>query len=86
MPWYLHFASDAGLNVESYCDTPVAKGETLKNGASRFISATLKLEITLRADAYLKLAEDLHHEVHQFCFIARSVNFPIKYAAKYSIA
>ena len=25
------------------------------------------------------------NEVHKFCFIARSVNFPIKYAAKYSI-
>lgn len=85
MLWYLHLASDAGIIVERYSDTPLAQGETLKNGASRFISATLKPEITLRAGADVKLADGLHHEVHRYCFIARSVNFPIKYAAKYSI-
>ena len=84
MLWYLHLASDAGIIIESYSDTPTAKGETLKNGASRFVSATLQPVIGLRAGADLELADQLHHQVHQFCFISRSVNFPGRYAAKYS--
>ena len=31
----------------------------------------------------LTKADSLHHDVHQFCFIARSVNFPIGYEATY---
>ena len=29
------------------------------------------------------LRETLHHEVHDYCFIARSVNFPVRYEATY---
>ena len=51
MLWYLHLASDAGIIVERYCDTPLAQGETLKNCASRFISAPLKPCLLYTSDA-----------------------------------
>ena len=79
MLWYLHLASDAGIAVMSYEDNPVGIGETTPNGAGRFLSATLKPRIELKAGADLKRAEAIHHEIHQFCFIARSVNFPVSY-------
>ena len=85
MLWYLHLASDADIIIESYKDSASAQGETLKNGASRFVSATLKPEISLRAGADFERADQLHHQVHHFCFISRSVNFPVNYAAKYSL-
>jgi organic hydroperoxide reductase OsmC/OhrA len=28
-------------------------------------------------------AEAIHHEIHEFCFIARSVNFPVSYEATF---
>lgn len=46
MLWYLHLASDAGITVMEYQDSPVATGEVLKGGAGRFISATLRPKIT----------------------------------------
>ncbi|HEV7691594.1 MAG TPA: OsmC family protein [Hyphomonadaceae bacterium] len=79
MLWYLHLASDAGIVVVSYEDSPLGIGETTPNGAGRFLSATLKPRIEVKAGADLKRAEAIHHEIHQFCFIARSVNFPVSY-------
>ncbi len=47
MLWYLHLASDAGITVMEYQDSPVATGEVFKGGAGRFISATLRPKITV---------------------------------------
>ena len=35
------------------------------------------------AGADLAKADAIHHEIHKVCFIARSVNFPVDYAATY---
>jgi organic hydroperoxide reductase OsmC/OhrA len=85
MLWYLHLASAAGIVVESYRDNPIGRGETSPNGAGRFIGATLKPEIRVRKGADLVEADAIHHRVHEFCFIARSVNFPVVYEATYTI-
>ncbi len=79
MLWYLHLASEAGIVVRSYQDDPVGIGETEPNGAGRFLSATLKPTIKVDAGADLTIAGELHHRVHKYCFIARSVNFPVSY-------
>jgi len=83
MLWYLHLASKAGITVVHYQDSPIGHGETAANGAGRFLGATLRPLIRVRMGADLKKADDLHHEISKFCFIARSVNFPIHYEAKY---
>jgi organic hydroperoxide reductase OsmC/OhrA len=80
MLWYLHLACNAGIVIHSYTDDPVAIGETAPNGAGRFLSATLRPRIEVEAGADLDKAAALHNDVHQFCFIARSINFPITYA------
>lgn len=79
MLWYLHLASDAGITVHAYVDEPIGIGETAPNGAGRFLRATLRPRIEVNAGADLQKAEAIHHAVHEFCFIARSVNFPITY-------
>ncbi len=79
MLWYLHLASDAGIAVHAYSDNPVGLGETLANGAGRFVSATLRPRVVVPTGTDLRRAAELHHEVHRFCFIARSVNFPVAY-------
>ena len=85
MLWYLHLASDAKVLVTDYCDDPIAIGETQPDGAGRFLSATLRPIITVAAGTDLTLAEALHHRIHKTCFIARSVNFPVTYEARYQI-
>jgi len=84
MLWYLHLASEAGIVVESYRDDPVGVGETSPNGAGRFLRATLKPHITVRDGADLLKADAIHHRIHDVCFIARSVNFPVAYEARYA--
>ncbi|MEZ5872947.1 MAG: OsmC family protein [Nitratireductor sp.] len=79
MLWYLHLCANAGIVVTSYRDEPVGVGETARNGAGRFLSATLRPRIMIAKGGDTARAEQIHHEVHQYCFIARSVNFPVGY-------
>ncbi|KZY40439.1 peroxiredoxin [Roseovarius sp. HI0049] len=83
MLWYLHLASDAGIAVQGYSDDPLAVGETERSGASRFLRATLRPEIVVPAGTDLDRADAIHHEIGKVCFIARSVNFPVSYDARY---
>lgn len=85
MLWFLHLASDAGVIVYAYQDDPLAVGETDAVGASRFLRATLRPSISVPSGTDLEKADALHHEIHKTCFIARSVNFPVTYAARYRI-
>jgi organic hydroperoxide reductase OsmC/OhrA len=83
MLWYLHLASDAGIVVRAYEDTPLGMGENGQRGEGRFVRAVLRPRITVERGADLAKADALHREVHRYCFIARSVNFPIAYEASY---
>lgn len=83
MLWYLHLASAAGIVVIDYRDDPVGHGESTPDGAGRFVGATLRPRIALRRGADLARAEAIHHEIADVCFIARSVAFPVTYAATY---
>ena len=75
--WYLHLCAVAGVNVVAYVDR--AEGvmtEDTKRGGY-FIGVTLKPEVTITADSDQAKAAALHHDAHEKCFIANSVNFPI---------
>jgi len=79
MLWYLHLASVAKITVLSYEDTPVGVGENMPDGSGRFLSAVLNPVITVEAGNDLQKAHAIHDDIHQYCFIARSVNFPVTY-------
>ena len=83
MLWYLHLASAAGVVVTSYRDEPLGVGETGSKGEGRFLRATLRPSIGLAPGADRARADALHLEVHKYCFIARSVNFPVTCEASY---
>lgn len=83
MLWYLHLAFDAGIEVHGYADAPEALGESDPSGAGRFLSATLKPVITVAKGTDLAQADAVHSKIHAVCYIARSVNFPVSYAARY---
>jgi len=86
MLWYLHYASEAGVVVTAYVDTPDAVGEVVHGGAGRFLSATLRPQITVQPGADLGVAGAIHGRIHEVCFIARSVNFPVAIAPLFLVA
>lgn len=85
MLWYLHLASQAGIVVLGYADDPLGVGETLADGAGRFLRVTLRPAIDVAAGTDLARADRLHHDVDLYCFIARSVNFPVSVSASYRV-
>lgn len=74
--WVLHLCSVAGLVVETYVDHAEGVMEEDGAGSGRFTQVTLRPEITLSAGDPTKL-DAIHHEAHEKCFIANSVNFPV---------
>lgn len=77
MLWYLHLCSAAGVVVTDYVDQ--AEGTMVEHGdgSGEFTNVTLNPQVTVSDEAMIARANQLHAEVHHYCFIARSVNFPI---------
>ena len=86
MLWYLHLAFDAGVLVTGYEDTPEGIGVSDSSGAGQFKKVILRPRITLGPGMDPVKADGVHAKIHDVCFIARSVNFPIEYKAKYVVA
>ncbi len=78
MLWYLHLCAVAGITVTSYKDIPLAIGEMEASGAGRFKSITLRPQIVITATSNIEKARAIHSDVDQYCFIARSINFPVE--------
>lgn len=83
MLWYLHLASAAGIIVHGYQDDPVGFGETSSDGAGRFVGAVLRPTIRLAPGADVAAADAIHARIHNYCFIARSIAFPVTCEATY---
>ena len=79
MLWYLHLCSQAGVTVTAYEDNPIGIGESEPDGSGEFVEAILKPRITITNDSNVDTARAIHDEIHNYCFIARSVKFPVSY-------
>jgi organic hydroperoxide reductase OsmC/OhrA len=49
-----------------------------RDGSGEFTEVVLKPRIGLADEGQRELADTLHDEAHHLCFIARSVNFPVR--------
>lgn len=81
MLWYLHLCAVNGIVVTAYEDTPRGTMEESEDGSGRFIDVELRPIVTISAGDKTK-AEEFHHEAHTKCFIANSVNFPVRVSPK----
>ena len=61
-------------------------GEVGRGGAGRFLSVTLRPQVTVGRGTDLAVAEAIHARIHEVCFIARSVNFPVSHAPSFIVA
>jgi organic hydroperoxide reductase OsmC/OhrA len=84
MLWYLHLASAKGIVVTGYTDTPIGLADMAPNGAGQFIGITLRPTITLTSNTCRTSADSIHQDIHQYCFIARSIKAPVRVDASYS--
>jgi len=78
MLWYLHLCSANHVTVVDYSDAASGTMREQEDGSGEFVQVTLKPVVTILADDDGARALALHDEVHRFCAIARSVNFPVR--------
>jgi organic hydroperoxide reductase OsmC/OhrA len=77
MLWYLHLCAVNKVVVLGYKDRASGTMEETEDGGGRFLEVTLRPAITVTAESDLETAKRLHHDAHEKCFIANSVNFPV---------
>ena len=78
MLWYLHLCSDSGIVVIDYEDRAIGKMLETEDGGGRFHEVRLNPRVTVEKGADLKRCGELHDKAHHLCFIANSVNFPVR--------
>lgn len=81
MLWYLHLCADAGIIVTAYTDAASAILDIGHEGGGRFNSAELAPHVTVAEEWMVEKANQLHEQAHAKCFIANSVNFPVRHKA-----
>ena len=74
---YLHVATKHGVVVTEYEDDAVGTMEQVGEGG-HFTSVTLRPVVTISAGDPV-VAEQIHAEASALCFIASSVNFPVRH-------
>lgn len=77
MLWYLHLCAVNKIVVLDYEDHAAGTMEESADGGGRFIEVTLRPRITVSKDSDPEKAKELHHEAHEKCYVANSVNFPV---------
>lgn len=74
---YLHMATVAGVVVTDYRDA--AEGTMVTEGdGGHFTEVVLRPTVTITAASDPAKAEAAHEAAHHACFIANSVNFPVR--------
>lgn len=76
---YLHVCVKNGIVVTDYIDNATGIMKVNDDGSGQFIEVTLNPIVTISDGTFLEKANELHKEANKLCFIANSVNFPVKH-------
>jgi len=82
---YLHMATVAGVVVTAYTDAAEGTMTTAGDGG-RFAEVVLHPIVTISASSDPTRAAAAHETAHHACFIANSVNFPVRCEPRIIIA
>ncbi|MFC7341491.1 OsmC family protein [Saccharopolyspora griseoalba] len=79
MLWYLGLCANSGVVVTAYRDE--ARGTMAEVAATggHFTEVVLRPTVTVAEAGMLAKAEELHARAHSRCYIANSVNFPVRH-------
>jgi organic hydroperoxide reductase OsmC/OhrA len=80
MLWFLALAAKAGLVVDRYADAAVGTMGPNERGKVAILSAVLRPEVVFSGPTApsREQFEALHHDAHERCNVANSVNFPVQ--------
>lgn len=76
MLWFIALARGRRLRISSYSDEATG---TLEGG--RITKVVLAPEVGFETEPGPEVLSELHHEAHEHCDLAASVNFPVEVAA-----
>jgi organic hydroperoxide reductase OsmC/OhrA len=79
MLWYLHLCAEAGVVVTGYSDDAQGIMATGADGAGRFVEVVLRPRVTVADAGMTEAAVNLHKDANAKCFIANSLNFPVRH-------
>lgn len=79
MLWYLHLCAENGIVVNEYMDNATGVMIESESGSGRFSEVTLNPIVKLVNPEQAAQAKALHTKANQFCFIANSCNFSVRY-------
>ncbi len=86
MLWYLGLAAASGLTVTEYVDSPTGVMTEQSDGSGQFVEVPLAPTVTITDPSMTHRAESLHASAAAKCFIARSVNFPVRHSPTTEVA
>lgn len=83
---YLHACVTAGVVVVAYRDE--ATGMMRENGAGggAFVEVVLHPQVVVAEASMIDAAERAHAQANEWCFIANSMNFPVRHEATVTAA
>jgi organic hydroperoxide reductase OsmC/OhrA len=76
---YLHLCAVNDIVVTAYEDEAIGVMRENKDGSGEFTEVMLRPRVTVTAASDRTKAMELHEEAGKLCFIARSVNFPVRH-------
>jgi organic hydroperoxide reductase OsmC/OhrA len=76
---YLHVCTTAGVVVTAYEDEPYGVMAETDDGGGYFTEVVLRPRVTVAAAEMTEVALKLHEDANRKCFIAASVNFPVRH-------
>jgi len=76
---YLHVCAVNGVVVTAYTDRAAGTMTETSDGGGRFTEVTLRPVVEVADPAMVDKALALHEQAHSVCFIANSVNFPVRH-------
>jgi organic hydroperoxide reductase OsmC/OhrA len=82
MLWYLHLCAVNHVTVIEYRDAASGVMEEDEDGSGEFVRVVLRPRVKIADGDDRARALTLHAEAHRFCFIARSVKFPVEVVAE----
>ena len=78
MLWYLVLCAKEGIVVSEYVDHPTGMLVETADGGGHFEEVVLHPQVTITTPEKMDRAVALHEPAHDLCYIANSVNFPVR--------
>ncbi len=75
---YLAVCAREEVVVLAYADRATGRMALNGGGGGRFETVTLHPRVVVTTPFMIERALELHHRAHEMCFIASSVNFPVR--------